>query len=249
MLAIIGGTGLNRFDGFTEERTEQVATDFSDAPVRIFCGSAGGHPLCFLPRHGEGHTVPPHLINYRANIQALHRLGASAVLAVNAVGGIHPEFGLGDIAVPNQVIDYSWGREHTFCNGGSTVEHIDFTYPYDEDLRQRLLQIASQAGLDVWARGVYGCTQGPRLETAAEVQRLKRDGCDMIGMTGMPEAALARELNLPYVCLALSVNWAAGLTDEIITMESIESVLREGMHRIHSILSRAPAGLLRAEPV
>lgn len=252
MLAIIGGTGLNSLEGFTEERTEQVMTDFSARPVQIVCGSSGGHALCFLPRHGEGHVVPPHRINYRANIQALHRLGATAVLAVNAVGGIHPEFAPGDLAVPEQIIDYSWGREHTFFNGDDgpygAVEHVDLTHPYDEGLRQRLIGLAARLGVDVWSQGVYGCTQGPRLETAAEVQRLKRDGCDMIGMTGMPEAALARELNLPYVCLALSVNWAAGMTEEIITMDSITAVLQEGMHRVHRILAVAPAELLRAEP-
>ncbi|MGH8464914.1 MAG: S-methyl-5'-thioinosine phosphorylase, partial [Pseudomonas sp.] len=212
----------------------------------------GGMKVAFLPRHGRGHKLPPHRINYRANLWALHSLGVSTVIGVNAVGGIHPETGPGRIAIPRQIIDYSWGREHTFFDGvpsdtadggeGSVggfaaIGHVDFTEPYSEALRQRLIRNAGS--VPVWADGVYACTQGPRLESAAEVERLRRDGCDMIGMTGMPEAALARELEMDYACIALSVNWAAGLSDDIITMESIGKVLERGMASVLSILQRA----------
>ena len=238
MIGIIGGTGLSEPSFLAEAEPRQVLTPFAEAEVQIFTGRMQGAELAFLPRHGKGHKVPPHRINYRANLWALHHLGVRSVIGVNAVGGIHAEMGPGRIAVPEQIIDYSWGREHTFFAGGAdTVTHIDFTSPYDEDLRQLLIESAGVQG--VWPHGVYACTQGPRLETAAEVARLRRDGCDMIGMTGMPEAALARELGMRYACLAVSVNWAAGLSEEIITMESIGEVLRSGLGSVFGIIERA----------
>lgn len=253
MLAFIGGTGLNQLPEFQIQRTAEINVPYQQAAVRIACGQlagASGLDVCFLPRHGEGHTVPPHRINYRANLFALRELGVSAVLAVNAVGGIHEKMGPGGIAVPDQIIDYTSGREHTFFDGSITeltsadqfsasVTHIDFTEPYDARLRALLIDSAAALGIPLWAQGVYAATQGPRLETPAEIRRLQRDGCDMVGMTGMPEAALARELNLPYACIALSVNWAAGLSDDVITMDGIRQVLAEGMGDIHRILVHA----------
>jgi 5'-methylthioinosine phosphorylase len=206
--------------------------------VHIYRGRLGSTQVAFIARHGRGHKVPPHRINYRANIWALQHIGVRAVIGVNAVGGIHERTGPGALAVPRQIIDYSWGREHTyFADGLDAVTHIDFTNPYAESLRQLLLR--SAADVPVWGEGVYACTQGPRLESAAEVRRLQRDGCDMIGMTGMPEAALARELGLAYACLALSVNWAAGLTEEPISMEAIGAVLGTGMASVIAVLCRA----------
>jgi 5'-methylthioinosine phosphorylase len=200
----------------------------------------GSTQVAFIARHGKGHKVPPHRVNYRANIWALHQIGVRAVIGVNAVGGIHARTGPGALAVPRQIIDYSWGREHTyFADGLDAVTHIDFTEPYAESLRQLLLR--SAGNVDVWGEGVYACTQGPRLESAAEVLRLQRDGCDMIGMTGMPEAALARELGLAYACLALSVNWAAGLTEEPISMEAIGAIIDTGMASVLAVLTRAIA--------
>ncbi|MEX1196922.1 MAG: S-methyl-5'-thioinosine phosphorylase [Pseudohongiellaceae bacterium] len=240
MLAIIGGTGLTELPGFKEEHTEGVQTPWARERVLIATGTLEGQRISFVPRHGEGHTVPPHRINYRAIIDALQQLEVGGVIAVNAVGGIHEKLGPGGLCIPDQIIDYSWGREHTFHNGDKeSVAHVDFTRPYDEGMRQRLLRAADECGLDTLGHGVYGCTQGPRLETAAEVRRLQRDGCDMIGMTGMPEAALAREAGLAYACIALSVNRAAGLSDEEITMEGIRAVLSSGMERVHRILCSA----------
>lgn len=243
MIGIIGGTGLSDpafLDGFLDEITvRQIATPFSAEQVPLFTGRRHGKEIVFLPRHGQGHRIPPHRINYRANIRALQQVGVQAVIGINAVGGIHPDMGPGKLAVPEQIIDYSWGRDHTFFADEGAVTHIDFTSPYDDRLRQLLIASAAEAPL--WPHGVYACTQGPRLETAAEVARLRRDGCDMIGMTGMPEAALARELGLAYACIAISVNWAAGLSEEIITMESIGEVLHSGIGTVMQILDRAIA--------
>lgn len=244
MLAIIGGTGLTELPGFGLSHTEGVGTAYARQRILIATGELEGNPVCFLPRHGSEHAIPPHRINYRANIDVLRQLEVSGVIAVNAVGGIHPLLGPGGLAVPDQIIDYSWGREHTFHDGGEEggVEHIDFTRPYDESMRQRLLRAAADCDQPVLDHGVYASTQGPRLETAAEVRRLRRDGCDMIGMTGMPEAALAREAGLPYACIALSVNHAAGLSDEDITMDGIREVLSSGMERVLDIVSTAVRG-------
>lgn len=240
MIGIIGGTGFSNpafLDDFLEQLTlRQVATPFSAEKVSLFVGRRHDKDVAFLPRHGQGHTLPPHRINYRANIWALQHIDVQTVIGVNAVGGIHVNIGPGKLAVPEQIIDYSWGREHTFFDEEGAVSHIDFTSPYDENLRQLL--IASASDLPLWPCGVYACAQGPRLETAAEVLRLRRDGCDMVGMTGMPEAALARELGLAYACIAVSVNWAAGLSDEIITMESIGKVLHTGIDSVMQILDR-----------
>lgn len=240
MIAIIGGSGLSELQDFILSGTQSVRSSYSSEPVQLSLGSLKGHEVCFLPRHGSGHTIAPHRINYRANIDALRQLGVEAVIAVNAVGGIDPMMGPGVIAVPDQIIDYTWGREHTFYDAEpALVTHTEFGDPYQQSLRAVLLDSARRSAIEVWPQGVYGCTQGPRLESRAEVQRLRRDGCDMVGMTGMPEAALAREVDLPYACLALSVNWAAGLSEEPITMESIYAVLEEGMGRIHTLLHEA----------
>lgn len=238
MIGVIGGTGLSEPKFLNDVQIRQISTPYDHQAVQILTGALQGKAVAFVPRHGRGHKVPPHRVNYRANLWALQAIGVTAVVGVNAVGGIHADTGPGRLAVPEQIIDYSWGREHTyFADGLDAVTHIDFTHPYDAELR-RLLIDAGQ-GHALWPTGVYGCTQGPRLESAAEIQRLLRDGCDMVGMTGMPEAALARELGLAYACLALSVNWAAGLSEELITMEAIERVLNTGMNEVLDVLQKA----------
>lgn len=240
MIGVIGGTGLSEPKFLSDVQKQQVSTPYDPQRVQILTGSLQGKTVAFLARHGQGHKVPPHRVNYRANLWALHSIGVRAVIGVNAVGGIHPETGPGRLAVPDQIIDYSWGREHTyFADGLDAVTHIDFSHPYDAQLRQLLIDAAQ--GRALWPQGVYGCTQGPRLESGAEVQRLLRDGCDMVGMTGMPEAALARELGMAYACLALSVNWAAGLSDELITMDAIGRVLSTGMIDVLDVLQKAIA--------
>ena len=210
-LAIVGGTGLYKFPGLENAERHDVVTPFGQPSDAVVTGTLAGRRVAFLARHGEGHSLAPHRVNYRANVFALHQLGARRAIGVNAVGGIRADMGPRVLAVPDQIIDYTHGRFDSFCDvEGAKVEHIDFTEPYSAVLRAALLAAAKRAGIDAVDGGCYGATQGPRLETRAEIARLRRDGCDLVGMTGMPEAALMRELGIEYACLALVANWAAG---------------------------------------
>ncbi len=236
-LAVIGGSGLGRLEALDITGRFRPETPYGKPSAPLVVGRLAGRELVFLARHGEGHTLPPHRINYRANIAALRQAGVSHVIAVAAVGGITPAMAPGTLVVPDQLIDYTYGREHTFFEGGeSGVTHVDFTYPYSEDLRRCLLTAGAAAGVDIVEGGCYGCTQGPRLETAAEIARMERDGCDLVGMTGMPEAALAREAGLAYACLAVVVNWAAGKAEGIVSMAEIEANLARGMAKVKRVL-------------
>ncbi len=222
-LALIGGTGLYRFPGLDDAERHVLDTPYGTPSAAIVTGDFRGHRLAFLARHGESHGIPPHRVNYRANVWALHQLGARRVVGINAVGGIRADMGPRVVVVPDQVIDYTHGRYTSFCDAeGAEVRHIDFSEPYSSVLRRAILDAARRAGIAVVDGGCYGATQGPRLETRAEIARVRRDGCDLVGMTGMPEAALARELGLDYACLALVANWAAGCGDEVeISLEEI----------------------------
>jgi 5'-deoxy-5'-methylthioadenosine phosphorylase len=214
--AVIGGTGLSRLKGLEVVDRRVVATPYGEPSAPLVLGRLGSGRAWFLPRHGAGHTIPPHAVNYRANIWALKQLGVTRVVAVNAVGGIGPKYPPRSLTVPDQLIDYTWGRDHTFYDGSAgQVGHVDFSAPYDEGLRRLLIAAGHAAGLAVGDGGTYGATQGPRLETAAEIRRLAGDGCDLVGMTGMPEAGLAREAGLAYACLAAVVNFAAGESEDI----------------------------------
>lgn len=238
--AIIGGTGLTELESL-ELTAKPTATELGEPSSVPQVGSWHGQPVVFLSRHGQPHGIAPHRINYRANLLALQALGVTRIIAVNAVGGIHPDMGSGAIAVPHQLVDYTWGRESTFFDGDyRPLQHIDLTHPYDEALRRQLLQAAEAAEITVHDRAVYAATQGPRLETVAEIQRLERDGCDLVGMTGMPEAALARELEIPYASVCLVVNPAAGKSNELITMEYIRAVLAGGMQQVIQIIEQLP---------
>ncbi len=235
---IIGGSGLTRLDALQVERQEIISTPYGDPSAPLTFGLFDGSPVVFLPRHGGAHTIPPHRVNYRANLWSMRHVGIKNVLGMAAVGGITEPMAPGVLCVPDQVIDYTWGRDHTLFEADlTTVTHIDFTEPYCTALRQHLLNAAGRVGVTVHDGGTYGATQGPRLESAAEVLRLERDGCDVVGMTGMPEAALARELGLCYASLALSVNWAAGKTDGPITMAEIRHHLTSGMSEARKILA------------
>ncbi len=224
-LAVIGGTGVYRLADLQDVDTREVDTRFGkpSGPIRI--GTLLGQRVAFLARHGEGHSVPPHLINYRANLAALQDIGATRVLALNTVGGIGDDFGPRVLACPDQLIDYTWGRVSTICEEpGSEVLHVDFGDPYTTMLRHKIIAAARVTGVSLVTHGCYGATQGPRLETRAEIARMRRDGCDLVGMTGMPEAGLARELGFDYACLAIVANWAAGCgTGEEITMAEVLS--------------------------
>lgn len=236
-VGIIGGTGLTTLSGLEITAERSVDTQWGQPSSALVEGRLAGQAVVFLSRHGNPHRIPPHQVNYRANLQALHDAGVRTVVGVNAVGGIHPEMGPAHIVIPDQIIDYTWGRASTFFEGELTeTTHIDFTWPYTQKARELLIAAARRQKLPFSDFGVYGATQGPRLETAAEVVRLERDGCDLVGMTGMPEAALAAELKMNYVCLALVVNHAAGKSDHIITMAEIETAIDHGMSGVKRIL-------------
>ncbi len=241
-IGIIGGTGLTSLEELTIVASEGVDTPYGKPSSDLVRGELGGQEIVFLARHGKEHTIPPHKINYRANIWALQNVGVSEIIGIAAVGGIHKDIPPEKIVIPDQIIDYTYGRHQTFFEDEHTgVSHIDFTHPYSVSLRQRLLQASADCNVKVYESGVYGAMQGPRLETAAEIRRMERDGCDIVGMTGMPEAALARELNLEYACCALTVNWAAGKTDSEITMEEIQSVIETGMVTVKRLIEKCIA--------
>lgn len=240
-LAVIGGTGVYRLPGLQWQRAHELSTRYGKPSGPVRTARIGSANVAFLARHGEGHALPPHQINYRANLQALHDLGAKRVLAINTVGGIGPDYGPRVLAVPDQIIDYTWGRISTLCEEpGSPVLHVDFGDPYTECLRLDLLTACKNAGVGVVAGGCYGATQGPRLETKAEIARLRRDGCDLVGMTGMPEAGLARELGLGYASLCVVANWAAGCdpADAEITLEEVLANVESVSGHLLPILER-----------
>ena len=246
-IGVIGGSGLYDLPGLSELSKTRVMTAWGAPSAALTRGRLHGVELFFLPRHGSNHHLPPHLINYRANIAALADAGVEALVATAAVGGIEYAAGAGVIVIPQQVIDYTYGREHSYCDGTQPHPlHIDFTEPYTPHLRAHLIAAASAADVAVRTSGVYAATQGPRLESAAEIDRLERDGCTIVGMTGMPEAALARELDIDYVNISLVVNPAAGRAKGEITMAAIEHELAKGMGRIRSVLAALAARLGRA---
>jgi len=237
-IAIIGGTGLSQMQDLSINSTKTLETPFGTPSAPFILGSLYGKEIVFLARHGNPHIIPPHKINYRANIWGLKQLGVSEIIAVAAVGGITPEMAPAHLALPDQIIDYSYGREHTFfADNLEQVKHIDFTFPYNQSLRSRLIQLATTNDINISATGTYGCTQGPRLETAAEIVKMEREGCDLVGMTGMPEAALAKELNLKYATIAVVANWAAGKSEGEIAMDEIEQHVKNGMANITQLLT------------
>lgn len=237
MLAIIGGTGLTEMAGLDIVKRHAVETPLGAASGGVLQGMLNGADILFLARHGHPHKLPPHRVNYRANLWALRQAGATRIVGINAVGGIDPALEPGTLVVPDQVIDYTDGRESTYFDGRyKPLKHIDFSWPYDEELRSELLTAGRHAGERLEEGGVYGCTQGPRLETAAEIACMARDGCRLVGMTGMPEAVLARELEIPYACLALVVNPAAGVVEGEISMAEIEATLLGGIERVRRVI-------------
>ncbi|MEE9342867.1 MAG: S-methyl-5'-thioinosine phosphorylase [Gammaproteobacteria bacterium] len=239
-VAIIGGTGLTALKNLVIRQRKVTRTPFGEPSAPLIIGDLCGHDVIFLARHGQGHTIPPHMVNYRANIWALKEMGIKKVISVAAVGGINASMRPGQLAFPNQIIDYTWSRQHTFFESDlSQVVHIDFTEPYCSDVRDALVNAAGRLSLDSVARCVYGATQGPRLETAAEINRMERDGCDIVGMTGMPEAALAREAGLCYAHCAVVSNHAAGRGESEISMETIEKNLSSGMTDVRHLLETA----------
>ena len=238
MLAIIGGSGLTQLSTLAETRREVVRTPYGEPSAPLLFGRVGGQPTVFLARHGHGHTIPPHRVNYRANLWALRARDAKAVLAVASVGGIRG-VAPGTLVLPDQIIDYTSGRAATFFDGEEgKVVHADFTRPYTPWLRGRCLSAAASSGMALVDGGVYGAVNGPRLESAAEIDRMDRDGATLVGMTGMPEAVLARELGLPYAAICVVVNHAAGRGDssEAISMDDLARTLAGGIDRVRALL-------------
>ena len=241
MLGIIGGSGLTQLSNLEITRREVVRTPYGEPSGALTFCALDGHEAVFIARHGYGHTIPPHAVNYRANIWAMHAQGVSGLASVASVGGIRADLKPGVLAVPHQLIDYTYGREHTFFDGAEQpVTHIDFTQPYCQSLREELLKAAVHEKISIVDGGVYGTTQGPRLETATEIDRLERDGADRVGMTGMPEAALAREIGLCYSSVTVVANWAAGRGDsaKAVNLDVIRTFLEESMVKVRTLLAR-----------
>lgn len=248
-VALIGGTGIDEWPGFQADDTLELETPYGVPSAPLLHGWVHGAQVIFLARHGHRHSLPPHRINYRANMWALKHAGIRSVVAVAAVGGIAPWMSPARVAIPADLVDYTYGRLHTYSdNQHEPLRHVEFTDPYSERIRGQLLQAARIQGIDAADGGVLAVTQGPRLETAAEIRRLRRDGCDMVGMTGMPEAALARELDLDYACLAVCVNWAAGVGNGGSIHAEIDHSLEAGMNGVLQILSRAVPALCALSP-
>jgi 5'-methylthioadenosine phosphorylase len=244
MLAILGGSGLAQLSSLSETTRIAARTKYGEPSGPLTLGKMGGREVMFLARHGDAHSIPPHQVNYKANIQALKDAGATRIAAVATVGGIRRDFGPGVLVVPNQIIDYTWGRASTFFEGpGAKVTHVDFTEPYSAVMRKALLVAAKACGEPVVDGGCYGTTQGPRLESAAEIARMERDGADLVGMTAMPEAALAREAGLEYAAIAVVANHAAGKGDSAhaISLTAIEAVVEQAMRRVRRILENLAA--------
>lgn len=240
-VAIIGGSGLTQLKDLKITRREVMRTPYGEPSAPLVHGELGGSEVVFLPRHGQSHTIPPHDINYRANIWAIRQIGVECVVAVNAVGGISPGYLTPTtLVVPDQIVDYTWGRAHTFFGSEHRkVTHVDFTEPYCPGMRRALLEAGRRAGMALLEGGTYGATQGPRFESAAEIRRMERDGCDVVGMTGMPEAGLARELGLCYASVAVIVNPAAGKAQGEISLSEIDKYLKTGMARVRELLQAA----------
>jgi len=245
MFGIIGGSGLVKLAALDTPRRQVMRTPYGEPSGALTFGRLAGRDIVFVARHGYGHTIAPHEINYRANIWALKELGVEGIFALATVGSIRADLVPRSLVVPHQVIDYTHSRTSTFFESGlNAITHIDFTQPYTERLRQRLLEAAARAGEAVFDGAVYACTQGPRLETAAEVDRLERDDADIIGMTGMPEAALAREAQLDYASLSVVVNHAAGRGDSKTRVEltQLSEVLQQTIVRAVRVLEYAVRG-------
>ncbi len=239
MLAIIGGSGLSSLATLEVSERRAARTPYGEPSGALMFGGIGGKPAVFLARHGYGHTIAPHEVNYRANIWALREVGATRIVSVASVGGIRADYRPGALVVPDQLIDYTWGRASTFFEGpDQPVTHVDFTHPYAASVRNAILRAGVDCGEPVFSGGVYAATQGPRLETAAEINRLERDGADVVGMTAMPEAVLARELGLDYGAIAVVVNYAAGRGTSAggVDLAAIEAVLQQAMLRVRRII-------------
>lgn len=235
-IAIIGGSGFSHLSGFTLHEAHDFNTAYGKPSAPILQGDYAGQPVFFLARHGEQHAIQPHQINYRANIAALAELNVNKVVGLAAVGGIAEDCQPGALIMPDQILDYTYGRENTFFDQKNDVAHAEFTEPYDAGLRQAFKQAAQIAKVVLVDRGTYAATQGPRFETRAEIQRYKNDGATIVGMTAMPEAVLAREKSMAYMTLASSVNYAAGIQPGVISHDQIHQAYVNASEKLYAVL-------------
>ena len=238
-IGIIGGSGFADPQFFTKEKTEEVVTPYGNPSSTLASGTVSGQQTTFIARHGNDHTILPHLVNYRANLWALKQAQVDCVIAIATVGGIGADCRPGTIVVPDQILDYTHSREQTFAPIDEDLFHIDFTHPYCDSLREVLIDSARAQEVDVRIKGTYAATQGPRFESAAEIKRLERDGAHIVGMTGMPETSLAREIGLCYATLALVVNYAAGRSGARIGVDEIRQAYQQATGNVYAILSAA----------
>ncbi|NNL94856.1 MAG: S-methyl-5'-thioinosine phosphorylase [Xanthomonadales bacterium] len=244
-LGLIGGTGLDEWGASGQEISADTPYGAPSGPIQVY--NFEHVRLLFLPRHGRDHQIAPHAVNYRANIWALKQAGATEIIAVNAVGGIRPGLDPGALVLPDQVIDYTWGRQHSYSGGsGSALQHIDFTSPFSSSLMAELISVAGIASIPLIEGGCVGVTQGPRLETAAEIRRLERDGCDVVGMTTMPEASLAAELGLLYASISMVVNPAAGKGASVIDIDEVERCAAAASEQVRRLLQTMLNGPVQA---
>lgn len=244
LTAIIGGSGFYEYEALNSQTKIELQTPYGSHSKPLIKGKLNDTECVFIPRHCWGHKIPPHKVNYRANLWALNQLKVTNIIGTNVVGGISKHMMPGTLLLPDQLIDYTYGREHSFFDGNTNFDcdtfqitsHVDFTEPYSPQLRKKILNFFSEEKISSVSSGVYGCVQGPRLETAAEIQRLKKDGCDVVGMTTMPEAALARELGIHYAALTVVVNWAAGIKEKALLMDEIIKTIEVNMMKIKEFL-------------
>lgn len=214
-IGVIGGTGFEKLLSGAEQL--RVGTPYGIAPP-LSIGNIGGKKVVFLPRHGPDHSLPPHKVNYRANMYALHSMGVKQVIAINAVGAINRNFKPSDIVLPHDFVDFTKFRQATFYDE-APVTHIDISQPYCPEMRKLIIETAKRLGIPLWNEAILVCTEGPRFETAAEIEIFRRLGCDLVGMTGVPEVVLARELEICYAAICFVSNMAAGIQERLTPTE------------------------------
>lgn len=235
MIGVIGGSGVYEIEGFVIKEVKKVATPYGDPSASYKIGELEGIEIAFLPRHGFSHDIAPHKVNYRANIWGFKELGANRIISVNAVGGINLRMKPGDIVVLRQIIDMTSIRESTFYDK-EEVAHIDFTEPYCPELRTAVLSAGEKAGIALKENATYVCTNGPRLESSGEIKAFSLLGADVVGMTGMPEASLARELEICFAGIAVITNYAAGISKKKLTTTEVIETMKESTEKIKSLL-------------
>ncbi len=235
-IAIIGGSGLYSLNSIKKTEKKRIETPYGTSPG-IVVGEFEGKKLAFLPRHGEGHTTPPHKINFRANLWSLKELGIERILATTAVGSLRKEFEPGKLIILDQFLDFTKNREKTFYEGnGEKVVHVDMTNPYCPELRKILIEIGKKRGIPIEEKGTYACTEGPRFETAAEIKMLKKMEADVVGMTNVPESVLARELEMCYSTISVVTNYAAGISADKLTHKEVAEIMDKNIKKVQNLI-------------